>query len=500
MAPRPRNLIILHSDEMRGDCPGFMGNRDCRTPNIDRFAKRGVVFTHHFTVHGKCVPSRIAMTTGRYCHTDAIRTVMEENLLPERDPDVMKTLRAAGYETAIFGHNHVWENLSGVNNKKGTGSVDYHSFTEGEFQDMLKREWPCPPPPPGGRVPPEQSDGYDYVGRRTGGLTHFCDDNRAEQAIRYLTKVRDRSRPFFLQLNISEPHPPYEVEEPYFSMYDPAKIRAWPHDLPKNAPLPLTAQRRIRTGNDAPDVALREVQACYFAMVTKVDALMGRVLAAIEAEGLFEDSVVIFTADHGDFAGQYGLCEKWDTTMSDCLLHVPFILRAPGLAPGATVDALTEHVDLPPTILELLDIAPDEKWVWHGESLLPVIRGERRKDAVYADGGHEAAMRARLNFPLWYTDKATGKRMRSTSGKQQTYHDEPDSMARTCMVRTDGWKLVVREVGGNELYDVQADPWEMTNRWGEPDLRDLTLELMQKLVEWNLRTWTDRPFQPQVGA
>lgn len=499
MTPRPRNLIILHSDEMRGDCPGFMGNPDCRTPHIDRFAKRGVVFTHHFTVHGKCVPSRIAMTTGRYCHTDAIRTVMEENLLPKGDPDMMKTLRAAGYETAVFGHNHVWEDFWGKDNQKGTAAVDYHSFTEGEFKDLLKREWPCPPPPPGGRVPLELGDGYDYHGRCAGALTHFCDDNRAEQAIHFLTKARDRSRPFFLQLNISAPHPGYQVEEPYFSMYDPAKIQAWPHDIPGNAPLPLTAQRRIRTGIDAPDVALREVQACYYGMITKVDTLVGRVLDSIEAEGLLEDSIVIFTADHGDFAGQYGVCEKWDTTMADCLLHVPFILYAPGLPTGLTLDALTEHVDLPPTLLEMLGVAPDERWIIHGESLLPAIRGERRKEAVYADGGHEAAMRARFNAELISTDKQ-GRKHHATAGKQRTYHDEPDSMARTCMVRTERWKLVMREVGGNELYDMQADPWEMNNRWGEAGLQDLTLELMQKLVEWNLRTWTDRPFQPKVGA
>ena len=500
MTARPRNLIILHSDEMRGDCPGFMGNPDCHTPNLDRFAKRGVVFTNHFTVHGKCVPSRIALATGRYCHTDAIRTVMEQNLLPEHDPDVMKTLRDAGYETAVFGHNHVWENFWGVENKKGTGAVDYQSFTpEGGFRELLNREWPCPPAPEGGRVSPELGDGFAYQGRVTGGVTHFCDNNRAEQAIHFLTKARDRSRPFFLQLNLGAPHPDYRIEEPYFSMYDPAAIRAWPHDLPKNAPLPLTAQRRIRTGMDASDRDLREVQACYFGMITKVDTLMGRVLDAIEAEGLLEDSIVLFTADHGDFAGQYGICEKWDTTMADCLLHVPFIFCAPGLPTGVTVNALTEHVDLPPTILEMLGIAPDEKWVWHGESLLPTIAGKRRKEAVYADGGHEAAMRTRFNAGLWGTDKQGRKRM-ATAGKQQTYHDVPDSMARTCMVRTERWKMVVREVGGNELYDMQADPWEMNNRWGEPELKDLTLELMQKLVEWNLRTWTDRPFQPKVGA
>jgi choline-sulfatase len=497
MAPRrPLNLIVISSDEMRGDCPGFMGNPDCRTPHLDRLAQRSVIFTHHFSVHGKCVPSRIAMMTGRYAHTDGIRTVNETNLLRPGDPNLLETLKAHGYETAYFGHNHVFENLLNGRNRKGENVPDYHSFTEGHFDTFLKDA-----PEPG--APESSTVGKRAVNFEVGRLARprggFSDDNRAEQAIHYLKTVRDRSRPFYLHVNFGAPHPHYQVEEPYFSMYDPNKIKPFVHDLPENAPLPLRKMREIRAGEHAADADFRQVQAVYYGMITKLDTLIGKVMATAEAEGLLENSAVMFWVDHGDFAGQYGLVEKWDTAMQDCILHVPQTLYAPGLPAGKRIDSLTEHTDIAPTVLDLLGLAPDEQWGIHGESLLPVIRGERRKEAVFADGGHEDAMIRRFNVPTVHVDPH-GRTVPATHGKQQVYHDAPETMSRTKMVRTETWKLIVRLAGGNELYNMQQDPDELHNLHGDPQYNAVVMALMQKMIEWCLRTDTDRPFQPRVGA
>jgi len=496
MSDKPLNVIIITSDEMRADALGFMGNRVCATPNADALAERGVVFANHFTVHGKCVPSRIAMQTGRYCHTDGFRTI---NLhLPQQDPSLGMRLKRMGYETAYFGHNHVWEDFWGVDNVKGAGAVDYHSFTKDYFEHMLEREWPVEQPGPNSVIPPNlPQPTFDYAGRTEAPLTGFCDDNRAEQAIHYLRKVRDRTRPFYLHLNFGKPHPAYRIEEPYFSMYERDKLDSYPHALPANAPRHMHAMRRYRTGLEAPDEPLNEVQAVYYGMVTKVDVLLGRVLKTIEEEGLFQNSIVIFTTDHGDFAGQYGLVEKWDTSMADCLLRSPLVLCAPGLNAGTRVESLTEHVDLPSTVLDLLGTAPD--WGVHGESLLPVIRGERHKEEVFADGGHEEEMWARFNFRRG--DKPGGKPL---NGKQATYREAPESMARTKMIRTERWKLVVRLTGGNELYDMHNDPWELDNLYPSvgkrPELAAVVQDLQLRLLQWCLRTDTDRPWESKVGA
>ena len=498
---QPLNLIVITSDEMRGDCPSFMGNPDCRTPSLDRFAERGVVFNRQFTVHGKCVPSRIAMMTGRYSHTDGIRTVNETNLLRPDEPSLLDALKAHNYESAYFGHNHVWEELF-ASNVKGGGCTDYHSFTEGYFDELLKREWPVAQPGPDS-APIRYSDATINleVERTTGPLTFFCDDNRAEQAVHYLRTVRNRSRPFYLHLNFGKPHPPYNVEEPYFSMYDRDGITPFEYGLPENAPMHLRRQREIRSGPQATEADFRQLQAVYYAMVTKVDVLVGRVLEAIEQERLFDNTVVLFWVDHGDFAGQYGLTEKWDTAMNDCILHVPQILSAPGLPRGRRVDSLTEHTDVAPTILELLGIEAD--WGIHGESLLPIIDGSRSKDAVFADGGHELGMRERFNFPVRHKDKK-GRNAPSTHGKQETYARYPETMSRCKMIRTDRWKLVMREAGDHELYDMPADPDEMCNLWGrqetDPEVARVVMDLQTRLIDWCLRTDTDRPRQERVGA
>ncbi len=484
-----KNFIIITSDELRGDCTGFMGNEDIRTPNLDAFAQSGVVFTNHFTVHGKCVPSRIAMMDGRYSHTDGYRTVNKTNLMPSENPDLMKTLRDKGYEVAKFGHNHVWDDFE--------NQVHYHSFSP-EFEEMAKKEWDLPPADPNGPEPLEELNHVDYGGRMTGKWGGFHDRNRTAQAIKYLKDVRSKDKPFFMYLNIGRPHPQYAVEEPYYSMYDRQAIKAWPHDVPENAPLHLEKQRELRLGREITEAALREIQCVYYGMVTSVDDQMGLFFETAEEEGLFDDTIFIFTADHGDWAGQYGINEKWDTAMQDCILHVPLVLKAPGLPEGKRVDVLTEHVDIPKTVMELLGVEPAVKWVIHGDNLLPAIKGEKIKDAVFADGGHEAPMRARFDRPAW--QEKNGRQILATGGKQRVYKECPDAMARTKMIRTEKWKLVVRETGGDELYDLEKDPDEMKNLFGNEKYHSIVMNLQRRLLNWCLRTDTDRPFQPTVGA
>lgn len=200
----------------------------------------------------------------------------------------------------------------------------------------------------------------------------------------------------------------------------------------------------------------------------------------------------------GDYAGQYGLVEKWDSSLQDCLPRVPLTLAGPGIPVGRRVPGLTEHVDLPATILDYLGLAPGPDWIWHGASMLPALAGGPTKPAVFADGGHEAALRARFNAEVW--QEVGGRRVKATEGKQLTYQQCPDAMARAKMVRTEEWKLVDRETGGNELYHRAADPCEMRNLYGDPAHAAVVADLQLRLLEWCLQTDPDRPRLKQVGA
>ncbi len=493
--PEIKNVLFITSDEMRYDAPSLNGNPDCKTPHLEALGKRGVVFDQHFTVHGKCVPSRIAMQTGRYSHTDAIRSVNKTNQLAKGDPNLMEHLRKNNFETAVFGLNHVWdEEWFWAGNVKSAGATDYHSFTDGFFSTFNDKEYSVPERQSPVPACAKELEAVDYVGcmNKMPG-----DTSRTDQAIAYLTEQRDRSKPFYLHLNLGKPHPPYGIPEPYYSMYDRNEIKAFPHDLPEGAPMHLQKQRELRLGDNISEEALRELQAIYYGSCTYVDDNIGRVMEAMEQEDLFKDTLIIFCADHGDFASQYGINEKWDTAMQDCILHVPFILAAPGLPAGTRVGSLTEHVDIPETVLELLNMDGDERWYWHGRSLLRAIEGER-KDAVFADGGHEEPMRARFCGEMY--KEINGIQTKPTGGKQLVYGTHPDTMARVKMVRTEEWKLAIRETGDNELYNLKEDPNEMKNLFGEEQYDKTVMDLQMKLIQWSLKTDTDRPYQERVMA
>ncbi|MFP4144424.1 MAG: sulfatase-like hydrolase/transferase [Phycisphaeraceae bacterium] len=475
MAEKPRNVIILCPDEQRGDAAGFMGNPDIKTPNMDRLAQRSAIFERHMTTFPKCVPARCSLMTGRYTHTDGWRSVSQA--LEPGQPELMSHLRERGYETAVFGKNHCWDEAN-------WDALDFSSDKPPMAHYMEGRrgvhEFPASEDGP---QPMDLDPRWHYVGSNT---RHMPDEAFTEQTVDYLRERRDRSKPFFLQVNYESPHAVYGVEEPWYSMYDRDKIEAYPHDLPKNAPLPVTAQRKYRTGMEDHEAEAREIQAVYYGMISKLDHLFGKVLDAVDAENLWEDTVILFISDHGDYAGQYTLVEKYDTHFADCLMQVPCTLYAPDL-PAGRVSSLSDTADIAPTLCELLGVEPLPHM--HGESMVPLARGEKRKDAVFADGGHEKPMRDRFAA----REKPTGDHGNAL-GKGQTYWYEPDSMARAKMVRTDRYKLVIRETGGNELYDLETDPWEMDNRWGDPELAAATAELMRKLVEWSLKTDPERPY------
>jgi choline-sulfatase len=478
------NLLFITSDEFRGDCLGAQGlNPDIRTPHLDRLACEGVRFASHFTTFPKCVPARASLTTGRYCHTGGFRDIF--NHLPAQQPDLLAHLLARGYETALFGKNHCWEHVLEASHTPPTLApgqhghrIAHHSWTPGfkEIYDDLKAR--CSPGEEArlrARQDPVQP--IDL---------HWSDEAYTRQAIHFLETQRDRSRPFYLHINIEAPHPAYAVPEPWFSRHDPDHITPFPHEAPHPPSFPIEAMRAVRRTDLRNEAWLRRMQAAYYGMIERVDDQIGRILAALDQQGLRDQTLVVFLSDHGDFAGQYGLPEKWDTVFADCLLHVPCLMRGPGLPAGRVVDALSDHTDVAPTLCTLLGLDP---WPgMHGHCLLPTLAGGAVRSAVFSEGGHEAALRAGVDPGL------------ADGDKQETYARHPDAMARACCVRTATHKLVFREAGGHELYELATDRWELHNRIHDPALAPVRAELMERLLHWQLLTLPDQPQPRKIGA
>lgn len=478
----PRNLIILFPDQLRADALGFLGNPVCRTPNLDRLAARSVVFERHFTTFPKCVPARASLMTGRYAHTHGWRTVQQ--VMDEWQPNLLRNFQDAGYQTAVFGKNHCWHSCD-------WDRLTFHS-EHPALVDLLnpkRAKQPIDFDGPG-RTPARLGPEWDYLGN---GTRHRPDEAFTDQSVRFLRELRDPARPFFLQLNWESPHTEYGVEEPWFSLYDRDKLPPVPYSLPENPSLCVRAQRMWRTGLDDDPAAAREVQATYYGMVSKVDYLCGQILDTLDALDLWKDTVVVFASDHGDYAGQYGLPEKFDTHFSDCLMQTPLTFAAPGLPAGRRIGGLCSLAAIAPTLCELLDMAPLPGM--HEASLLPVIHGAPAPTAVFATGGHEPGMRRRYTeFPYNRERFTKNPNLRN---KAAPYYHEPDCMARAQMIRTDAHKLVISESGRHEFYDLAADPFEMCNLWGRPEIHHHVTPMLEQLVAWNIRTSTDQPFLDQ---
>ncbi len=477
--PKRQNLIIICADELRGDCVGYAGNTDVRTPNIDSLASSGVAFLNHFAVYPKCTPSRVSLMTGRYTHTDGYRALPIH--LGPKQPDLLSTLKSLDYVTAVFGKNHCWD--------EGRWNAMDHRGDRSPYTDGVSR--------PGGptfRSHEPMPLGWDYAGARD---VRSGDRVNATSAARFLTETRDRSRPFFMQFNIESPHPPYGVIEPFFSMADRQSLKTFPTDIPKNAPLCVRAQRECRTGVAIDPSHAREVQATYYGMIAEVDSHVGKVMSALEASGERDNTVVLFWSDHGDYAGQYGLAEKWDTHFADCLTHVPCIIRAPQWHAGQRVEHLSDHTDLCPTLASLLGIKLP--FGVHGRCLEPTLQGQPVRDAVFSEGGHEKAIvdQARDHIGKWMVpEEEKGKGF----PKNKTYYAHPESMLRSRMIRTHQHKLVVRQTGDNEFYDLCDDPWELDNRIADPATAADQLRLFERLARWGLETDPDSPPITSIGA
>ncbi len=496
-ARRP-NFIFYMPDELRADAVHCIDGLPVRTPHMDRLAAEGAVFTQLYAAHTVCAPARCSLMTGWYPHTRGHRTL--QHLLQPHEPNLLKYLKRAGYHVEWHGKND---------------ALAVESFAESVSFRCALRQLPGEPRgpgldhagvPTGFRGDPEPPLGAHgrghgipwppdhryyrtfYYGSRGDGPYQDPESFHVDEALTFLAeRERTPDEPFFLYLPFGFPHPPYTVEEPYFSLHPreevPTPLPALLDDKPH-----FMREMHERYGiAGLTDEERREIRATYWGMTSRSDAQLGRLLAFLDSSPLRDNTVVIVTTDHGDYGGDYGLVEKWWTGFQDCLVRVPLIVRLPpGQAPaGQRVEALCEQIDIFPTLMELagLDVEHDH----FGRSLLPLLRGETQthRDAVFSEGGHlahESQSIERLTAPdgIYYE-------------KTRIQHDDPSTVAKSAMVRTERWKYVRRLSGMDELYHLEADPSELTNLAARPDELDGPLRVQRdalraRLLDWFLET------------
>lgn len=443
MSPQP-NVVLMVADDHRGQAIGASGDSTVRTPVLDALAGRGVSFLRAHMMGGLsgavCVPARASLLTGmnpfRASTSQRVDDYAGVMTLAPGQPTLPEVMRRAGYHTHVIGK---WHN--------DTGSLA-RGFDGGDklfLGGMCAHERvPVQDFDPEGRYPKERQ----FIGEKF-STELFCD-----AAVDFIREYR-REPPFFIYLALTSPHDPRTAPEPYAGMYDPSRI-----PLPANfmAEHPFdNGEMKIRDEKLAPwprtPEVIRRHLADYYAMISHMDAQMGRVLAALRESGHDGNTIIVYTGDHGLAVGQHGLMGKQN--LYEHSIRVPLILRGPGLPAGRRSDALVQSYDLFPTICELVGTAAPPNV--EGRSLLPLIEGkvERVRETVF-------------------------------------------SLYKDCqrMVSDGRWKLIRYQrsaatgagVERLQLFDLQADPWETRDLSSDPAQREVIRRLTDELSAWQRQT------------
>ncbi len=455
MTDRP-NILWICTDQQRYDTIHALGYSHVDTPHIDQLVREGVAFTHAYCQSPICTPSRASFLTGMY--PSAVHVMGNGNETFPAHPELLsKRLADADYDCGLIGKLHLASAYGRIEPRVDDG------FRYWQYSHAPRDDWP-------------EGHGYaDWVRSKGEVLGELVKDRHgvpsplhqttwcAEKAIEFI--CQEREEPFLACVNIYDPHPPFNPPQSYRELFNPEDM---PGPLFRDSDIEqqekLSAvdfQSRVRRPTELdirdplnPDrgraADARELQAAYCAMIKLIDDQVGRMMAALEESGQRENTLVIFTSDHGEMLGDHGLIQK-GCRFYEGLVRVPLVFSWPGhIQQGVQSDALVELLDQTPTLMELAGLEIPERL--QGRSLVPMLKGA-------ADLGHH-----RDFVRCEYYDAL----------------DEKDGTFAT-MYRDERYKLIVyhgHDLG--ELYDLEEDPQEFENMWDEPEAQPLKLELMQR--------------------
>jgi arylsulfatase A-like enzyme len=457
------SFILFNPDEWRADCAGCYGHPVVETPNLDRLAAEGVRFDQCHTQHPVCSPSRAAFMTGWYPHVRGHRTLW--HLLRPDEPNLLRYLTEAGYDVRWYGKNDL------LSQESIAASATEASALSGEH--FGPNPWP--------REDPRY---FSFLYGPGGDPRAHVDYRRVEAGLRFLRGAHER--PFCLYLPIGMPHCPYSAPAGFHDRYDPEALPP-PRPPAEGKPSFHARIRATRRLDELDERVFRQIGAVYLGMISYADFLLGELLRALDETGLAESTVVIAFSDHGDWAGDYGLVEKWPSALDDAITRVPFVVRAPGGARGHVVPQLTELFDLAPTVLALAGVEPRHTML--ARSLARQIGGEPGDPtrAAFAEGGYDP------HEVHCFEGHPGGDQIGRDPGhiyypKARLQQDEPLTVCRAATVRTATHRLVRRPLERSELYDLRRDPDEMLNLHGRADCAEVERELERRLLDWYVHT------------
>ncbi len=458
--PDRPNFIVVTTDQQRYDTLGVTGNDIVQTPNFDALAQRGTLFTHAYAQGTVCIPSRACLHTGRYCHQHGLQymeTVIDTTPpLPPWETTFMERLQAAGYRTGAVGKIHMMRpkgyhelQLTGgkgarwiypIGQDIGPGPLghDYAAWLEerrpGGYQEIY-----------------QQRQGEEY--RKSSTVINVLEEDEyvdywvAEMALEFLKRrSEDHREPWFLWVGFCGPHGPFDPPRRFAEMY-PVEEMPFPETFLSDLgdkPEFMRRERPSEVSEEQRYVVLRRI-AYYYAMMSQIDEMMGRILSALEDLGFADNTIITTTSDHGEMLGDLGRWGKGN--FLEQVIHMPTIMALPDGDQPERFEGLVENFSIAPTVLDYAGVErPPEM---QAPTLRPIL-----------EGGGEA-----------------------TEAALCEYVDNNRAKAGKCL-RTGRYKYVTWGVEyTGELYDLEEDPRETRNLWNDPAYAGVRQEMGEAMLD-----------------
>ncbi len=455
---KPTNILLIHSDQHRYDCLGANGHPFLRTPHIDRLAREGIRFTHAFTPVPLCTPARNCLLYGCWPHQHLAICNYDTEAPRGARADLVsfsELLQGAGYNLGYIGKWH-------TNAVRSPLSYGFSTWIDEAEYDGWRNAQGLPPRPDSNGWFGETDPYITGVQSRLGW--------GAERTIESLRRAASGEQPFFIRWDPSEPHLPNRVPPPYDTLYPRSQIPPWPGFADSLEGKPYIQRKQQQTWGVEGwtwEQWLPIVQR-YLGEITLLDTQVGRILAVLDELGRADDTMVIYTADHGDMCGSHGMMDK-HYIMYDDVVRVPLVARCPAQVPAGRVcdGFVSTGLDLARTFLDLAGLGAPATYT--GESLAPALRGGAgpARDSVVS-----------------------------------TYFGNQLGLFTQRMIRDHRWKYVWNATVEDELYDLETDPGELRNRAADPAAAGPLTRLRLQLLAWMraerdpiLNPWTQRQLE-----
>jgi arylsulfatase A-like enzyme len=476
MPDSPLNVLFIMTDQMRADCLSVLKHPVVRTPNLDSLAEEGVLFRQAYVQAAVCGPSRMCFYTGRYPH--ATRSPWNEVPLPGDEVTMGHYFNRAGYRAALCGKTHYTpdpmtdpdaqpesgiehDTLAGLeawelNDGRGDGWLRYLQ-QQGYGADVLDNPFGVNQPPGADK----DRSAYPTNVSREHSDTAFMTD----RAIDFMKDAG--STPWFLHLSYFKPHLPIVAPYPYNEMYDPATSPE-PNRIPEELENPHPFHIPYRTERKGipydEERVWRQRRATYYGLITEIDDHLGRIFRYMKAHGLWENTLIVFTSDHGEYVGDHWMNEK--ELFYDEAYNVPFIIRDPRVESdgtrGTICDRFVESVDVLPTFLDACGLGSSDPI--QGCSLVPLLHGE-------VPGDWRTAVHADWDFRFYWSPKLLGVAPHKCRG---------------WMVRDTRFKYWHFNGMPDVLFDLVADPKELHNVADRPEYAGVINEYRLELLDWRM--------------